>query len=130
MAFYVNPTYLDLALDGIANVADRVFVCSEFPTTYTEASATYMLASITTTVAVGGGDYTKGDSEVAGGRRLTLLYQTGTVTNAGVATHIAICKSTATSAVLLVVTCLQTPLEAAESIALDDLTYTIGGPTS
>lgn len=130
MAYYVNPTYLDLALDGIANVADRVFVCSEFPTTYTEASATYMLVSITTTVAVGGGDFTKGDG-INGGRRLTLLTQlAATVTNTGSATHIAICKSTATSAVLLVLPCVTTPIVAAQSLDLDDLTFTIGDPVS
>jgi hypothetical protein len=118
---------LDLALNGIADLGDRLFLCSEFPTNYTEASATFMLATVNLTVGDGNGDFVVGEGETSG-RRLSILTQlAGTVTNTGSATHIAICDSVGTD-VLLVQTCQTNPIEAAQSIDIDDFTYTIGDP--
>src|SRR3990172_8282392 len=75
---------------GKTNI-NKVTLCSQAPTTYTEANATYELAAAT----VGSADWTVADDDGAGGgRMLTLAQQAiarGDVT--GTANHIAMLKT-------------------------------------
>lgn len=76
---------LDGALDIIRNNCTRVTLCSAQPTTYAEANATYMLASVT----VSSSDFTKANGDTSG-RKLTFGGKTGvSVTTGGNATHLA-----------------------------------------
>lgn len=100
MAKFANDLVLDGALDYISTNGDQLAVCSDQPTTYLQLSSTFMLALHTLT----GGDYTKADGDVSG-RKLTLAEQASvSITNSGTANHVAIGKSSATSAVLIVAT--------------------------
>jgi hypothetical protein len=78
---------MDKNLDEVAR-ADRLFLCSQQPATFAEASATYMLAAITLTPGNGNGDWVKANGDVSG-RKLTMTEQTGTGTNPGTANHAA-----------------------------------------
>lgn len=89
MGFAVPDAVMDKNLEEVA-LSDRLFLCSQQPATYAEASETYMLASITLTPGDGQGDWVKANGDVSG-RKLTLTEQTGTGTNPGTANHVAFC---------------------------------------
>ena len=89
MAFMVPDAVMDKNLDEVAR-ADRLFLCSQAPATFEEASATYMLASITLTAGDGGGDWTVDNGDVSG-RKLTLAEQSGSGADDGTANHAAFC---------------------------------------
>lgn len=42
---YINPDVYDMALNAISGSAENLYVCSQEPTTFTQASATYSLGS-------------------------------------------------------------------------------------
>jgi hypothetical protein len=74
-------------IDSMLDLAegDQLHICSAQPTTYTEATTTFQLATFTVT----GGDYTKANGDVSG-RKNTLAALTGaTIDNTGTATHAA-----------------------------------------
>ena len=122
MAKYACDEFLDAFLDYIED-SDRLCICSAQPTTYAEATSTYMLAIHTLT----SGDFTQGDD--ASGRKLTILAQTGiTVTNPGDATHVALAKS-GDSSLKAVTTCDTETLTAAQVIATPDFDINIQDPT-
>lgn len=84
---FVPDATLDLILDNIAT-ATMLCLCSQDPTTYAEANATYMLAQHVLT----GGDFTKADD--TSGRKVTLAEQASfTVTSTGTATHLALVRT-------------------------------------
>jgi len=118
MAQSINTTVLDQTLLYIKNNATQVTVCSAEPTTYAEATATYMLAAKTGltpasfTVAANGA-----------GRKVTMAQQTDvTVTNSGTATHIALCSGDT----LLVVATMTSRVFTAGNEAKINFTTTIG----
>lgn len=87
---YANDSILDAALDYIASNGDKITLCSQEPTTYTQANTTYILASYASLTS---GSYTKANGDVSG-RKITLAEQSGgTVTNSGTATHWALVKT-------------------------------------
>jgi len=88
MAF-IADTVLDGGLSYIADTGDTLHLCSQEPTTYTEASSTYTLANIALTEGDGNGDYTIAAGDTSG-RKITLGAQTVNVTGSGTATHYAI----------------------------------------
>jgi hypothetical protein len=47
MANIINTEILDVLLQYIEDECDELFLCSDEPTTYTEASSTYNLATVT-----------------------------------------------------------------------------------
>jgi hypothetical protein len=76
---------LDAALNEIAT-ANLMTVCSQPPTTRTEAVTTYALAD----VAMAGGDYTNADGD-ASGRKVTVGAKAGVnVDVSGMANHVAL----------------------------------------
>lgn len=89
MAATVGQTVFDAALDELAT-GNNLVLCSEEPTTYTEANATHVLARATLT----SGDFTiaAGDGP-AGARKVTLAAQTCVGENTGLATWFAIIRT-------------------------------------
>ena len=76
MAKWSNDLGLDAALDWFTDV-DKMVICSQQPTTYAEANATYALAD----VAVDAGDFTKANGDVSG-RKVTVAAQSGVTVDA------------------------------------------------
>lgn len=105
-----NDLGLDAALDWFAGSTKQV-ACSAQPTTYAEATSTYMLAEI----VIDSGDFAKADGDTSG-RKLTIAQQADvTVTNTGDATHVAL-VSTADSVLRYVTTCDTVTLTAASTV--------------
>lgn len=123
---FVHDDVLDLQLDGIGSTkGDKLFVCSSFPTNYTEASSTFKLAD----QAMVGGDYTKGDDPTSG-RRLTVASKSAVpIDTSGTATHIAICDSVATKVLLVLTLSASQPLVAPNTVTTPVLTHTSNDPT-
>ena len=90
MAKGVDDSVFDAALDLIAT-STIMTLCSQQPTTRTEAITTYMLADVTMTPGDGNGDFTISNGD-ASGRKLRVTAQAGeAVTNSGAGTYIALC---------------------------------------
>lgn len=77
MAKDVHDDILDLALNGIKNNVTRVVICSQEPTTYAEANATYALADVT----VDSNDFTVAAGATSG-RKVTCGEQTNVTVDA------------------------------------------------
>lgn len=124
MAKYIPTAVIDAQLD--AAQGNLLCVCSAEPSTYTEASSTYKLAS----TALTGGDFTKAAGDGGGGsRKNTLQAKTGiSITADGTATHVAICDSTS-SALLRVTTCASQVLTSGGTVDVSAHKHEIGGPT-
>ena len=88
MARSANDLMLDAALDWLAD-ADLLCVCEGQPTTYTEATVTFNLA----TIGITSGSFNKADG--TSGRKSTIDAGGGTVDTSGSANHMAVCKSSA-----------------------------------
>jgi hypothetical protein len=127
MGKVVFDAVLDAALKDIADNANKLFICSAEPANYTEASSTYLLASVDLTTGDGNGDYTIANGDTSG-RKLTVAAQSGiTVTNTGTATHIALCDSV-NSAVKVVTTCNSQVVTSGNTINLQAFDYEINDP--
>lgn len=89
MAKFTADSVLDAALDKVAT-ATTYCICSQQPTTRTEAVTTYNLGS----KAITGGAFTKANGDVSG-RKTTVAAQTGiSITATGTANHIALVDAT------------------------------------
>lgn len=94
MAFLTDNA-LDNGLSYLNTNGDEVYICSQEPANYTEASATYALGN-KTSASVGSPE--DGDSS---GRKVVIAAITdGSVTATGTASHWALCKGTATEELL------------------------------
>lgn len=92
---YLNDTVLDDGLQYLTDNGGRLDICSQEPSTYTEATSTYTLGNKTSPTV---GSPTNGDSN---GRKVVISAITdGSVTGTGTATHWALTKTTATTALL------------------------------
>lgn len=122
MAKYVHDDVLDGALDIIRNNANLLIVCSQQPTTRTEAVTTYALADI----AVDSSDFTKANGDVSG-RKVTVAAQNGvTVDASGNATHIALVDGTR---LLYVTTCTGQTLTAGNTVNIPAWDAEFADPT-
>lgn len=112
MAKSLNQAGYDALLDYLATCT-RVDVCSSQPTTYTEASSTYMLANTT----LSGGDFTKATGDAGSpSRKVTVAAKNGiTVTNSGTATHVAHSIS-GSSTLVWVTTCTSQSLTSGNTV--------------
>ena len=92
----------DSVLDGGSDIFDQstgMHLCSQEPTTRTEATTTYQLATATMTPDT---DFTKADGDTSG-RKVTTAVKNGVVVdNSGTGTHIAFTDG---SNLLFVTTC-------------------------
>lgn len=86
-AFRVHPDVFDDGLSEIRDNATRQVACSQEPTTYTEANATYKLGEVT----VADTDFAIANGDLAGNqpRKITVAQKTGAVTDDGEASWIA-----------------------------------------
>jgi len=113
---------LDKILDEVAT-GTAMKVCSSEPTTYTEANATFMLA----TVVMAGGDFAKAND--TSGRKLTMTAKSGiSITNSGNAQHVAIVR-TADTTLLYVTTCTLQALTAGGTVDVPTWKINIQDPT-
>ena len=90
MASIGNPV-LDGGLNILDTLADRIDICSQEPTTYTEAITTYSLGNETTITVGAPQDRTGGGREV-----VVSAITAGTVDGTGTATHFSIVDVSAT----------------------------------
>ncbi len=114
----------DVTLDAMLTAAQgtNIHVCSAEPATFTEATATYKLASDTV------GSYTKAGGSPSG-RQNTQAGTTGsTIDSTGTATHVAV--TTTTGSVLeLVTTCTSQALTSGGTVDVGSFAHTITDPT-
>lgn len=82
----VHNDVLDGALNIIKNNCTRMVLCSQEPTTFTEADVTYKLADVT----MASGDFTAGDGDTSG-RKLTVAAKSAVPVDAsGTSNHVAL----------------------------------------
>lgn len=109
MAKSVHNDVLDGALNIIKNNVTTMVLCSQEPTTRTEAIATYALADVaidTNDVAIADGD--------TNGRKATVAAQNGvTVDASGTGTHVALVDGTR---LLYVTTCTSQAVTAGNTV--------------
>jgi len=122
MARWTSDEVLDAALDYIGDT-DLICVCEGQPTTFTEATVTFNLASI----GITSGCYTQADG--SSGRKTTLAVGGGTVSTSGSANHMAVVKSS-TSALVYVWVLTEQYLTAANTITTPELYAEIQDPTA
>lgn len=92
---FLHDDVLDNGLQYLTDNGGRVDICSQEPATYTEATSTYTLGNKTSASV---GSPTNGDTN---GRKVVIAAITdGSVTGTGTATHWALSKTTATTALL------------------------------
>lgn len=85
---YINDTALDALLAQVAN-ADRAYICSQEPATYTEATSTYDLGAKTSGLSWGAA----GDRSPNGRKRTLAAITGGSVTDTGTASHWALVQN-------------------------------------
>lgn len=101
MAKSVHNDILDAALNHIKNNVTEMTLCSQEPTTFTEAHTTYKLAD----VALTSGDFTGPADGDTSGRKITVDAQSSIPIDAtGTATHVAL-TLTASSQLQYITTC-------------------------
>lgn len=83
--YLISDTVFDVSLQYLKDNVTKIVMCSQEPTNYTEANATYALAPVTVT----GTDFTIANG-ATDGRKVTVAQKTGqTVTANGTITHAA-----------------------------------------
>lgn len=91
MAASAHDNVIDAALNYIKNNSTKLTVCNAEPTTYTEATATYKLASVSSITSADFGSPTNGD---VSGRKIQVNAQTSvSIDSTGDATWVALVKS-------------------------------------
>jgi hypothetical protein len=124
MAKTLDDSVIDGSLNIVKNGATQMSLCSAQPTTYTEATATYMLVLKT---GLTSGSFTGPVNGDASGRKLTKTAESGvSVTNTGTATHIALCSG---SVLLLVDTITSQVVTAGNTVNVAAYKYEIADPT-
>jgi hypothetical protein len=116
----------DAAIDGGLNYvdgSDYMCVCSQEPTSYTDAYTTSMLAR----VAMAAGDIVLADD--TSGRKATMGAKAGvTITNSGTATHVAL-VNTGDSSLRYITTCTSQALVAGGTVDIPSWKINIQDPT-
>jgi hypothetical protein len=121
MAKHIPDAVTDLIPIKIAT-GTIVTVCSDQPTSRTEAITTYKLADVTVTAGDGNGDFTIEDGTV-NGRKVTVAEQADVpVDTSGTATHVAICDG---SVLLLVTTCTSQAVTSGNTVTIPTFSHTV-----
>jgi hypothetical protein len=124
MAKYINPNIIDLALNDIKTNANKMVLCTQQPTSYTEANATYALASVAMTSA----DYTLANGDTSG-RKITVAAKSAVpVTTSGSGTHVALIDTT-NSILKFVTTTATTAVAAGGTVDIGSWKDEIQNPT-
>jgi hypothetical protein len=124
MAKSVHNDVLDGAWDIFA-LADLMTVCSQEPTTRTEAVTTYALADVAMTPG-DGNDYTIADGDTSGRKVTTAAKSSVTVDTTGTATHVALVDGTR---LLYVTTCTSQGLTSGNTVDFPAWKAEIADPT-
>jgi hypothetical protein len=123
MAKLVDDSVLDGALNIVKNGVTQLSVCSQQPTTYTQAVATYKLALKT---GLTSGSFTGPVNGDTNGRKLTVNQQAAIAVDAdGAATHIALCSGTV---LLYVTTCTSQQLTTGNTVTVPAWDIEIADP--
>jgi hypothetical protein len=123
MGFSAHNDLLDNGPLYLKNNCNEVTLCSQEPTTYTDAHTTYKLAS----VAVTTGDFAVADGDVSG-RKVTMASKTGiTPTGNGTATHMAF-NDTNNSKLLLVKQITSQALLTSQAVTIPANRYEVRDP--
>ena len=121
MGKYANDDVLDALLTELSASSNLLCACSAQPTTRTEASSTYMLA----TVALSSGDFAIADG-ASGGRKITVSAKSGvTIINNGTITHLAIVDN---SELYFITTTSSQTLVAGNLLNIPSWTITVNDP--
>lgn len=121
MAKQVHDSVLDAALNKVAT-ATVMTLCTLEPTTYTQATATYKLATTTMQPA----NFTNAGGTTSG-RQANVAARTGvSVDTTGTATHVALCDATT---VLYVTTMTSQSLTAGNTVDIGGWAIQIADPT-
>ena len=121
MAKYSCDEMLDPGLSYLRANANKMYICSAYPTTYTEAGTTYLLASVDLELGYWTGPYSDAnDGRVLGLKQFNSVPVTGT----GVRTHVAFCNSTS-SKIIHVTECVNEYMESGDTcyIPATEITY-------
>jgi len=125
MARWTNDAMLDAALNYIKTNCDKVCICTDQPTTYTEATVTFALVVVDAVT----GDFTLADGDVSG-RKLTYGGAVDVEAVAGGdADHLAFAKS-GTSTLLFVTTMPELTLLAEQIFDIVPFDIEIGDPVA
>lgn len=91
MADFLHADIYDNGLAPLTTIVENLYICSQLPANFTEASATYKLGTKATPGITGPTDRGAG-----GGREVTVGAITdGTVNTTGTASHYALCDNSA-----------------------------------
>jgi hypothetical protein len=103
MAAHIENAVLDQALNYLNANGNRVDLCGTEPTTYTEATSTYTLANATNGAGFTAPLFSAPGNRAPNGRQVTTAVVSGAaVTGTGTANWVAYSKTTATAALLVV----------------------------
>lgn len=122
MAKAVHDDVLDGALNIIKNNANIMTVCSQEPTTRTEAVTTFALGD----VAMVSGDFINADGDTSGRKTSVGSKSSVNVDNSGTATHVALCDG---SRLLYVTTCTSQVLTSGNTITFPAWDIEIADPS-
>lgn len=114
---------LDAALSKLDTEAERVYICSQEPTTYAEAITTYALGN-STSLSVGA----PGDRS-GGGREVTVAaVADASITGTGTASHFALVDVSNTRLLVTGSLSLTQPVTSGNTFSLDSFTIGIPDP--
>ena len=119
----VHDDVLDGAMNIIQDNATQESICSQQPTTRTEAVTTYSLGNI----AVTSGDFTHANGDTSG-RKLTVAQkqESAGVDSNGTANHVALTDATR---LLYVTTCTDQVVTSGNDLTINTWDIEIGDPT-
>jgi hypothetical protein len=123
MAKWQNDDMLNEALAYLLNIAG-IYLCSQQPSSYTEATSTYSLGgkAVSSSVVGAPSNETDGRSCTISGSSIGEI----TVTAAGNATHVAVVSS---ANLLFVTTCDTKTLYASDTLEISDIKVTVKDAT-
>ena len=115
---------LDPGLSYLRANADKMFICSAYPTTYTEASSTFLLSTVTLLI----GNWAGPASNAESGRVLSLDPFYGVpVTASGVRAYVAFCNATQTK-IIHVTECTNEYMASGDTILIPATEITFAQP--
>jgi len=124
MAKTLDDSVIDGSLNIVKNGATQMCLCSAQPTTYTQATVTYMLALKT---GLTSGSFTGPADGDTNGRKLTKTAETGiSVTNSGTVLYVALCSG---SVLLLVDTVTSQVVTAGNTVNTPAFKWEIADPS-
>ena len=120
-----EAVFYDGGLDGLIANVNEMHACTQQPTTYAEATDTFSVGS----VAMVGGDFTKGGAAGTDPRTLTVAAKTLTGSATGTATHLALADGS-TNTLYYVTTCTSVGMESTVEQDFSEWVASINAPTT